>query len=380
MKRVLPRFLAFYVLLFIAFGIGSPFLGPFLAARGLSGGEIGLILAGGTAIRILTGPLGGRLADRIQASRGVLTGCTAASAALAYCFLPAYGWLTLLAVNIAQCSTLAPVNPLADALAVREASSGRFAYGWVRGAASAAFIMGTLLAGPVIARFGLISVKAMSGTFLLMATAASLLLPSDTRHPAHADPRPSGLRALLRMKMFRRAMLAAGLIQGSHALHDGFAILVWQQNGIGSVTASWLWSESVAAEVAVFLLFGRRLIEVLRPSGACALCALGGCVRWIVLATSHSVAGPALVEPLHGLTFALQHLVSMRVIAEIVPPGLTATAQTIYNTVAVGAIYALLSLLSGGLFDWFGQIAFLVMAMLCALALPVALTLRLPQE
>ena len=45
----------------------------------------------------------------------------------------------------------------------------------------------------------------------------------------------------------------------------------------------------------------------------------------------------AAIQPLHGFTFALLHLASMRLLAEIVPPQLAATALTVYGTVGVGA-------------------------------------------
>jgi hypothetical protein len=78
----------------------------------------------------------------------------------------------------------------------------------------------------------------------------------------------------------------------------------------------------------------------------------------------------ALVEPLHGLTFALLHLACMQMLSVIIPPALAATAQAIYGTVAVGAMSSILSLISGPLYGAFGARAFWAMAMLCAAALP----------
>ena len=80
----------------------------------------------------------------------------------------------------------------------------------------------------------------------------------------------------------------------------------------------------------------------------------------------------ALVEPLHGLTFALLHLAVMQMFARIVPPSLAATAQAAYGTVAVGAMSALVTLASGPLYGLYGPGAFWAMTGLCALAVPVA--------
>src|SRR5580698_9400553 len=87
----------------------------------------------------------------------------------------------------------------------------------------------------------------------------------------------------------------------------------------------------------------------LGPAGAAALAASAGIVRWSVTAVTPWLPAMALVEPLHGLTFALLHLACMQMLSAIVPPALAATAQAIYGTVAVGAMTAIMTLVSGPL-------------------------------
>jgi PPP family 3-phenylpropionic acid transporter len=159
-------------------------------------------------------------------------------------------------------------------------------------------------------------------------------------------------------------------------MHDAFAVIRWSEAGIGAVSASLLWSEAVAAEVAVFFLFGPALVSRLTPAGAIGLAAGAGVLRWAVMAQTTEVAALALVQPLHGATFALLHLACMRLIARTVPDGLEATAQALYATVGVGAATALLTAVSGGLFARFGPQAFWFMAALCACAWPLAWRLR----
>jgi hypothetical protein len=66
-----------------------------------------------------------------------------------------------------------------------------------------------------------------------------------------------------------------------------------------------LWSLSVAAEVVVFLLVGRPLLDRIGPAGAAMLSAGAGVVRWAVMAETAWLPAVAAIEPLHGLTFAL---------------------------------------------------------------------------
>ena len=101
------------------------------------------------------------------------------------------------------------------------------------------------------------------------------------------------------------------------------------------------------------------------------LAAVAGIVRWIVMALSADVPVLALMQPLHGITFALLHLACMRLIAEYVPVALAGTAQAVYGTVGIGGATALLTFASGALYGRFGAEGFWAMALLCAAAVPL---------
>ena len=166
--------------------------------------------------------------------------------------------------------------------------------------------------------------------------------------------------------------MVAALILGSHALHDTFSVIRWRAAGISPQTISLLWSLSVAAEVVVFFIAGPWLLNRLTPAAAIALAALAGASRWVVATFSVDVVALALIQPLHGITFALLHLACMRLLARVVPDHLAATAQAIYGTVGVGAATALITVISGLLYARMGAWAFGVMSMLCLAALPIA--------
>ena len=370
----LPKFLVLYGALFAAFGVASPFLPGLLQQRGLGPAEIGVVLAAGTTIRLLAGPAGCRVADRLTLRRRTLAILTAAAAGVATFYLLPGAFWTLLAVGVLHAATLAPIVPLADTLALgaaQEAASGRFEYGWVRGAGSAAFIVGAIGAGQAIEGFGLVSMIWLNAGLLALAVLAVRRVPDAVPVPV-AVREASDARALLLLPGFMRLMIVAALVQGSHAMHDGFAVLRWREAGIGPGTAGLLWSEAVLAEVLVFVLLGPALLRRLGPRGAMMLAALAGVVRWSVTSFTAWLPAVALVQPLHGLTFALLHLACMRMLVGMVPPNLAATAQAVYGTVAVGAMTASLTLVSGDLYGRFGALAFLAMAALCAAALPVA--------
>jgi PPP family 3-phenylpropionic acid transporter len=380
----LARFILLYAAMYAAFGVASPFLPSFVTGRGLLPEQLGLVLGAGTAVRLLTASLAGRIGDLIQALRAVLVVCTALAASVTLGYLPAHGFWILLGMSLLHAASLAPITILADALALGSASpppgSGRrgFEYGWVRGTGSAAFIVGTLLSGQAVSAFGLEVIIYLQAFLLAAAAFAATLVPELVHAPtAGAVQAPAGgVLILLRLPLFRNLVLVAALILGSHAMHDSFAVIRWSAAGISPATASVLWSESVAAEVLVFFVIGPAVVTWLTPAGALAVAALAGMLRWAVMSQTTDVIALALVQPLHGITFALLHLACMRLIARIVPQGLEGTAQAIYGTVGIGAATAILNLVSGALYARLGAQGFWVMAALCALAFPLTWKLR----
>lgn len=371
----LPRFVALYAAIYGAYGVASPFLPAFVSARGLSPQEIGFALAAGTATRLVSAPLAGRIADLVQALRVMLVVSIAAAALVTLGYLSARGFWMVLAVMVLHAWALAPMTVLADALALGARS---FEYGRVRGTGSAAFILGTLISGQAIGVFGLEVIVPLQALLLGAAALAAVRVPEIEHRPRPRLESSAGtsLRALLRIARYRNLVLLAALVLGSHAMHDAFAVIRWGAAGISAEISSLLWSEAVAAEVLVFWFIGPALVKRLTPAGAMALAAGAGVLRWAVMAQTADVAAVALVQPLHGLTFALFHLSCMRVLARTVPPGFEGTAQALYATVAVGASAALLTLASGSLYGSLGPHAFWFMAALCAAALPLTLRLR----
>jgi MFS transporter, PPP family, 3-phenylpropionic acid transporter len=383
-RSPLPRFLALYSGLFAAFGVVAPFFPGLLLQDGLGAGAIGIVLASGTAIRLLAGPLGGQLADRTGRPALVLGGFLAAASVVAMGYVPARGLPLLLLVSVAHAVVLAPVTPIADALALGSSQERpRFEYGWVRATGSAAFVAGTLASGQLVGWSGLGITVWLNAGLLAVAACFSRLVPNRVAGIQVPTGSLGGFgmtRTLLGIPMFRRLMIVAALIGGSHALHDGFEVIRWRAAGLSAQQASFLWSTSVVAEVVVFLFLGRRLLQRLGPGGAMMLAAAAGIVRWGTAAQTAWFPAMAIVEPLHGFTFALLHLACMDMISRVVPIKHAATAQAFYATIAMGATSAAVTLAAGPLYGHLGAAAFWGMATMCALALPVAKGIRLAPE
>ena len=367
----LPRFVVLYAAMYAAYGVSSPFFPALLGSRGLPAEQLGLVLGAATAIRLVSAPVAGRIGDRFHALRAVLLLSIALAAFVTLGLLVARGFWAVFAVALLHAAALAPMTVLADALAVRARG---FEYGWVRGTGSAAFIAGALIAGQAVGAFGLDVIVALQALLLGGAAFAAFYVPEVAHDRAAAAP--GGIARLLRLSKFRILVLLAALVLGSHAMHDGFAVIRWSAAGISPAVSSLLWTGAVAGEVLVFFVVGPMLVRRLSPAGAMALAAVAGTLRWVVMAQTTDLVALALVQPLHGIKFGLLHLSCMRVILRTVPQGLEGTAQAVYATLGIGGATAVLLLASGALYARFEAQGFWIMAALCVAALPLAWRLR----
>ena len=104
-------FLCLYGALYAGFGVLSPYLPTLLESRNLGPEAIALVLGAGTAIRLIAGPVAGRLADILDVPKAFLAACSVAAAVIALGYLQGTGLLLLFVVSVLQ--SAASALPLA---------------------------------------------------------------------------------------------------------------------------------------------------------------------------------------------------------------------------------------------------------------------------
>ncbi len=355
------RLAFFYAAIFSLGGVQLPFWPAWLAGRGLSAGEIGVLLALGQWIRLVANPLAGIAADRSAAPRRVMLALGLGAVAGFALLLPARGFALLVLAGTLTAACVSALLPLGDHVALAAAYAGRLDYGRVRLWGSLGFIVATLLAGRLVGTRGTEAVA------LLLIGAAALVTLACAGLPVGSGAGPAARRLSWRWlarPSFLAFLAAAALIQGSHAVYYGFGTLYWQRLGIADGAIALLWSEGVVAEILLFY-WGAPLLRRLGPRGLLALGGGAGVVRWTLTGFAAGVPALALLQLLHGLTFGAAHLGAMHFLARSLPAGQAATAQALYATV-VGVGQGLLMLLAGVLYGVLGGRAFLAMAAVAA--------------
>ncbi len=366
------RYAAFYGAVFLVLGIYMPFWPVFLKSRGLDAAEIGLIFALVSWIRIVTTPAIAQIADRSGRAKATLVVVAALSLVFFIGFFEARGFWPILLIMLPAAVCFQPMIPLAESQTMAAVLRERLDYGRIRLWGSLAFILGTVGAGFLITgrEADLVLILVLGALALTVLAALALPVSPTRRH----DGAPRNPLKLLRDRRFLLFLGAASLLQASHAVYYGFSALHWQAAGLSEATIGWLWAEGVVAEVLLFAFSGAVMARA-SPAALLALAALAAMLRWTVLAASTDLALLIAVQALHGLTFGAAHLGAMHFLARAAPPGLAATAQSLYSAVAGGTAMGLAMLLAGVLYDAVAGQAFLAMTVLSAVGLGFALVL-----
>lgn len=370
-RRFARRVGLFYASTVGVFGTYLPFFPVWLRAIGIDAFWIGLITAVPSISRFTVLPLITAAAERRQVLRGTI---------MALAFLSAAGFavigllhhpLAILIVFALTACAWTPLGPMTDGYTLKGLAHYRFDYGPVRLWGSAAFIVMALgcgwLADLIAARYLIWIIVAVAG----VSACVGLRLEPLERPVV----RPASLmraNALLRQPLFIAIMVAAALVQGSHAAYYGFASITWQANGLSGFTIAALWSLGVIAEIAVFALSPRFTIS---PAVTVAIGAAGASLRWLITAQDPPLAVLAAVQLMHGLSFGMTHIGTVWLLARSVPHHVLASAQG-YLAAALGIASGASLIVSGLIYAHAGQHVYYAMAAMATVGFIVIVYVR----
>jgi PPP family 3-phenylpropionic acid transporter len=360
----------FYAALFVILGIHMPFFPLWLEAKGLSARDIGLVLAAPMLVRVFAIPIATREADRRDAVKATIAVSTL-TAALSTGFLGLVGgfWPILLVWTLVTLA-FTPAMPLTEAYALKALPARGRTYGPVRLWGSAAFIAASLGAG-----FLLDAVAPVNLIWFIFVAFMSAALVAFTLEPA--DAKAFGASAetstprILLQPTFLAVLVAAGLVQASHAVYYGFSTIEWRAAGLSGPSIGMLWGLGVGAEIALFAVSG-RLPPTIGPTLLLIVGAAGALLRWSVMALNPPDLLLPLLQCLHGLSFGATHLGALGFLARAAPEHLGATAQG-YLAVVIGVLMASATALAGWLYAAYGGRAYAAMAAMAGLGLVLAI-------
>lgn len=354
-------FSGFFFAYFACFGLVLPFLPYWMVSRGLDAQEAALILSSAFISKVFFGLGVGVLADATGHKKRWILGLSVLSFLGFGLFLQLDSFWPMLMVWFVVGALQTSQVPMADGLAIATARLGKLSYSKARLWGSVAFIASSTASGLYIAAY---SIDAYPQLLLVLAAIVivfTLCLP-DIRTHSKASRKLAFLE-LFKLPGFVTVVAIGALLQASHGALYAIGTLHWVQAGLSETIIGLLWAQGVAAEVVLFAV-GMWLLTKVGVKGLLWMAIIGGCLRWFIMGWSSNLSLLFTLQILHAFTFAATHLAITQYITQKVPDQLTASAQTLYDALALGALMGLSMTLAGFLYAHMGGQVFWVMALL----------------
>jgi MFS transporter, PPP family, 3-phenylpropionic acid transporter len=355
---------AYFVCFFFIWGIFLPFWGIWLSSKGVSPEQIGTLFSLGLVLRFISNI--GLLPRLKSANAPVRMVCYLTFFSLVCLLLLIYfqGWYALAAATLLLNFLIAPMIPLGDIIGTRLVKQIQINYGQVRLWGSVSFIVGSTCIGWMIGEFGAESIlwAMILAVFFNYFLSLIKLNPVLEQQAPRAKSSNDNLMTLLKQPKVVYFILVMGLIQGSHAAYYSFSALYWHSMGISEFNIALLWGISVFAEV-LLMRFNDKLFHSWSVKKMCFLALIAGLIRWVVLAQTTNLGILMVVQTFHAFTFALAHLAAMRFIA-MQEEHLMVGYQTLYSSVGLGLVMAVLTFISGWVYAPQESTLFLLMAII----------------
>lgn len=362
----------FYACFFLTIGVSTPFFPAYLRQLGLSGRQVGVLLAIPPALQLVVPLAWGWLADRTRRPDRVLRALCLGAFLASLPVIFARTMMTLFAAYFVQQLFAVAIVGTADSVAVERWRKGA-AYGPTRAAGSAAFMTACLVAGWWLDLRGLLVADRLVPTLVSVGFAASFLAALGLRGRA-VGPRPHArdVRRLIGDPRFRTLLALAGLHWAALVPYHGFFGILLRERGFPARFTSFAFVIGTVAEIVVLFLFARLRKRFRLAQLFVAVFAVSA-VRWWL---SSLVGSPGVILALqlsHGLSFGLFWVTAMAWLAAAVPSALRATGQMMFTMVnGMGGVTALL--VTGTLYDMGGAtLPFVLAGVLDLIALVLVL-------
>ncbi|MFM7143415.1 MAG: MFS transporter [Alphaproteobacteria bacterium] len=361
-----------FFLLFIGMGVWVPYVPLYLATRGLSGSEIGLVLGLAPAARWTAAIPWAYAADRLRIRHALFLVATVASTACLVGLAFADRLPTILLAVAAVAAFGAPLVPMMDAMCADHLPRLGGNYGRLRAWGSLGFVVGSVLAAAVIARSSALVVPWLLVAAQLVLPFAALRLPREQH--GHVEHFHAPWRLLSPpMNAFLATSLLFNLGAGAWA---GFFAVHTRALGLPDWVPGVTWGLGVVTEV-IALWVGRDLFARWGPAEVLVGVLLATAARYLVTSLVTGEAATIATQLAYGPCFALSHLAAQLVLARLVPSRSSTNGQALYGFVSFGVGGSTGLALAGLLVDRLGTASvFRIEAVVTLLAILPALRLR----
>ena len=343
----------YYFFYFAAGASMGSYLPIFYQGNGLSGNQIGMVTALGALIIMLAAPIWGALADATRRHKQLLMLSLIGAALAAQGIYRTHTFAGFLAIVTVSGFFGAPNMGLMDHTTMSLLGERRAEYGRTRQWGTLGWMVSAPLAGLLIDRNGLGWAFGLYTALLLIAvTSVGLVRPQGAGMKMETNIF-KGISLVWRDSrwfLFIFSTLVAGIGQ---AIIYYYLFLTLQGKGFSKAFMGMTNVFSTGGELPV-MFFGAWLVRRFGSRALITASMVATAVR--AMAYSYTDTGWVIlaIQLLHGPSFGFLWIGGVARAFELAPPGMTATAQCLFSSVAMGVGGVLAALFGGTLYQAVG--------------------------
>ncbi|SDZ68099.1 MFS transporter, PPP family, 3-phenylpropionic acid transporter/hypothetical protein [Evansella caseinilytica] len=326
------------------------YLPVYLQSLGLSGSQIGTLLAVGPAAAIIAQPFWGFMSDKWKTVKRVLLLCLSGALAVGFILFQLTEYLLLIPLMFLFYSFTSPAGGLGDSLAQKVSVQKGVSFGSIRMWGSLGFALSSLIGGFLLTQIGISNIYYLFAILIVFALFFCYLAPDG--EPSKKPVQLIHALKLVKDKKLLIFLLMIMTVGLTHRMNDSFLGLYIVELGGNETHIGFAWFIGVVTEAIIFAVSAYWLTR-LHPLTFINIGAILFALRWLLMSFVPDPTMILFIQVLHGMTFAMLYLTAFQFVARLVPEELEATGHLLFIAVFFGFSGVIGSVVGGNIMSIF---------------------------
>jgi MFS transporter, PPP family, 3-phenylpropionic acid transporter len=312
--------------------------------KGLSGSEIGWLLAIGPFAAIFAQPFWGYMTDKYKTVKRFILICIGFLIMSSFFMFYVDSFFYLMLSAALFYSFMSPIMALGDSLSQKTAAYFKIPFGSIRTWGSLGFATTALVGGQLLGYFGISAISIIYPIYACIALLIGFKI-SDVK----ADSKPVKITDTKKLLDNFRLMIFFFLIifiTITHRTSDTYIGLYIDELGGSESLIGWGWFIAVVSEAVIFATSG-LWFKKFQEITFIIIAGLLYTIRWFLFSIADGPMFIISIQFLHGMTFAVFYLSAFQYVTKLVPKELIGTGHLLFVSIYFG-VSGIIGALAGG--------------------------------